>query len=433
MAAKKNKDEVLSATAKSKLLLDGSPDRKSRRDELLLSLNKIMKGRGQIKPASEYTQPYMTKRLPTGLLSLDIELRGGLPAGGISQIAGTKNSGKSYLYWQVVRQLQHILGDDMAVLLAMTEMRADRQQARLAGVKVALADLDIQSMELSRIQNGRPPFTNAELDDMRQQVGCIDEFHGESAEVLFDGIIKAVDADVYNVIVIDSFGSIMTAAEAEADSLDQKHYGGAAKITSEFLRKLTALLTMDNGYGKARDTCIIAVNQIRDAIGDMHKEFRSPGGRALEHAKFVDIFVQSGAAQGFEDSVYTSTGTKKRFVQTGKEINWRIEKGKAGIHEGGKGSYVYDFRINQADFYLDTLVAGVRSGVLEAAGAWIGIPDLNNPGSYIMRANGKEAFINELVKDSQTKTAVGDPNTYMNLIRNLAFKAHDININYAWK
>lgn len=434
MASKKKKTEEREApksAAKKSSPDEAPPSRQERAAAFMASFNKSMKGHGLVKSASEYTLPYMVRRLPTGLMSLDVELRGGFPAGGLSQIAGPKNSGKSYLTWQVIRQLQHMLGDSMMVLLAMTEMRADRAQGRLAGVQIALADEDIAEMEKARVAGGHPKFTKEEIASFKSQVGTISEMHGESGEILYDGILQAVEQDIYHLIVIDSFGSIMSELEAEAESMSDKTYAGASAVNTRFCRKLSALLAIDDEYGKARSTCIIGINQIRDNIGDPNKEWKTPGGRALEHAKFVDVWVQSGKQDGYEDKVYTTDGWKQRFIQTGKEVNWKIEKGKAGIHEGGKGSFIYDFRINAANFYRDTIVAGVRAGVIEQAGNWLGIKDPASDG-YIVRVNGREQFEERLAADAQAKAMAGDQNTLMNYIRNQAFHKLGIFISYDW-
>jgi RecA/RadA recombinase len=395
---------------------------------LMEFVNKKMKGRAQLKQASKYVLPFATKRLSTGLLNLDVALRGGFPAGGISQIVGPKNAGKTYLVWQVIRQMQFWKGEDCKVLLAMTEMRADRTQARSAGVEISLGDDDIEALNAARVEQGVPKFTKEEEKILRKEVGTILETHGDSAEDLFDVVLRAVDDNVFDLIVIDSFGSIMSKAEAESESLNEKTYGGAAKPITEFLRKLCSRLTMDDAEGKARDVCIIGINQVRDAIGQANVEFRSTGGRALEHAKFVDLFVSSGKQLGFEDQIYTSDGTKKRFVQTGKEVNWHIQKGKAGIHEGARGSYFFDFATGSANFYLDTLVAGVRHGVVEAAGAWLGIPNPEAPGKYLLRENGKEAFIKALADDAALRAQEGDVNSYMNYIRQMVFNKLGIHV-----
>lgn len=426
--AKQKKEEK-----KQKDTSGGAPTRDQRAAALIDTINKKLKGRAQIKAASEYSLPFMTKRLPTGLLSLDAELKGGFPAGGLSQVVGPKNSGKSWLAWQVIRQLQFYLGNKMKVLMAMTEMRADRMQARLAGVEVSLGDDDITKVDEGRVANGHPPLTDLEVATLKNEVGTIHELHGMSAEELYDGILMAVEQNVYHLIVIDSIGSVMSGAEAEAESLSDKTYGGAAAVNTQFLRKLCGLLTMDDQYGNVRDVCIIAINQVRDAIGDQYKEYKSPGGRALEHAKFVDILVSSGKQLGEYIPVYGVNGTEKKWVVHGKEVNWKIEKGKAGIHEGGRGSYVFDFRTGTADFYLDTLIMGVRHGIIEQSGAWLSITDPATPDTPVLKACGKDAFIHAMIEDSKAKAIAGDPNSYMNQIRSMVFRKENINIDYQWE
>jgi len=395
--------------------------------------NDKMKGHAQVKVASEYVLPFMTKRLPTGLLSLDVELGGGFPAGGISQIVGAKNAGKSYIAWQVARQQQFYKGDDFMCLLAMTEMRADRTQAKRAGVAISLGDDDIISLEKARVDQGLAKFSKEELSSLRHEVGTFHEVHATSAEKLFDVLLKAVADNAYHLVILDSFGSIMSAAESEVKTLNDKTYGGASGPISQFLKHLTSLLTMDDGTGNARDVCILGINQIRDAIGDPNLEYRSPGGKALEHAKFVDLLLRSGAAQGYEDSIYTSNGTKKRFIQTGKEVNWKIVKGKAGIHEGGTGSYIFDFRTAQGDFYTDTLVAGVRSGVITQSGAWLGLPNPTDPSKNLLYAQGKDKFLTALAEDAMKCAQEDRTDSLMNHIRNEVFKKHGIFINYDWE
>jgi len=438
MAARKNKKEVeqkqtAKAAARAAKKDSEQPSREERAAAFVATFNKSQQGHGMVKLASEYTLPYMTKRLPTGILSLDLELKGGFPAGGLSQIAGPKNAGKSFLYWQVIRQLQHFLGKKMMALLVMIEMRADRVQGRLAGVQIALADADIAIMNRGRIENGFPAFTKEEVASLRHEVGTIHEMHGESAEILYDGILQAVEDDIYHVIIIDSFGSIMSELEAESESTSDKQYGGSSGVNTKFCRKLSALLTIDDDYGNARSTCILGVNQIRDNFSDPNKEWRTPGGRALEHTKFIDLWVRSGKQLSEEKQTYTQEGWKKKWVQYGKEVNWNIEKGKAGIHEGAKGGYKYRFDINSVDFYDDSIVVGVQLGIIEQAGAWLGIRNPANPNEYLVRAQGKDAFTTALIDDARMKHAAGDPDSFMNYIRTQAFQKSGIFISYDWE
>lgn len=398
-------------------------------------INKKAKGRAVLMSASEYVLPYLTKRLPTGLLTLDIELRGGVPAGGISQVIGAKNAGKSWLAWQVIKQLQYMLGDDMMALLAMTEIPADRSQAKLAGVKISMGEEFIIETNKARAQSGQPLLTKEEKDKLVEEVGTIHELHALAAEDFYDVVLQAIEQNIYHVIVIDSIGNILSAAAAETESVHDKTYAGAAGPNTIFLQKMTNLLTMKDEYGKVRDTCIIGINQIRDNIKDPNKPYKAPGGRLLEHAKLLDVYIESGSMLGENQNVLkmTNEGLKQTqvFIPWGKQVNWKIEKGKAGMHEGGKGTYVYDFRLGNADFYTDTIIAGLTFGVIQGTG-WYNIPDPAHPGENLIRVQGRDNLIKALETDALAKAAAGDPNTVMNYIRVECFKRAGININYEW-
>ncbi len=411
------------------------PSRDERAAILMETINKKARGRAVLMPASEYVLPYLTKRLPTGLLTLDVALRGGFPAGGISQVAGKRNAGKSWISWQVIRQLQHMLGDRMKVLLAMTEIPADRDQARKAGVRISMGQYYIDETNRAKANAGYPPLTPEEVEELMDQVGTIDELHAFAAEDFYDVILRAIESNVYHLIVIDSIGNIMSAAAEENESVHDKTYAGAAGPNTQFLQHMTNLLTMKDEWGQVRDTCLIGINQIRDDMKNPEKK-KTPGGHALEHAKLVDIWVESGSQLGSEEKVLkmTNEGLKQgqQFVAYGKQVNWKIEKGKAGMHEGERGQYVYDFRIGNADFFTDTIIAGLTYGIIEGNGAWYNIPDPSNPGVNLIRVNGRDNLIQALARDSQEKAAAGDPKTLMNYIRSEAFRRNNININYEW-
>ena len=432
MAAKKKGEAEAAPKAAGGKKLVAPPSRNELAAALMEEFNKKMRGRAEICAASELSMPYITKRLPSGILTLDLELRGGFPSCGVSQLVGPKNAGKSYVYWQVIRQLQSILGKDMMALLAMNEMRADKTQGRLAGVKVALASEDIDALDAARQRNGWPKFSREERLEMQSEIGQIHETHAESAELLFDIVLSAVEQNIYHLIVVDSIAGLESEQESEQESMTEKVYGGAAKPITQFLRKLTSLFTIRNQHGKTRDTCVIVVNQVKDDIGDKTgKGYRTSGGHGLEHAKFVDVYISSGKMLGGHVPVYGPNGTSQKFVAFGKEVNWKIEKGKAGIHEGGRGSFNYIFERNGIDFYRDTLVAGVTNGVIETSGAWIGIPDPEHPGQYLMRAQGAEKFCAALEADVLESLA-NKEESFMDIIRDQCFKKNDINISYKW-
>lgn len=398
---------------------------------LMEDVNKKMKGRAILQQACDYILPFLTKRLPTGLINLDLALRGGFPSGGISQIAGRRNAGKTLIAWHVIRQLQYLLGDKMMVLLAMTELQADRSQARLAGVRIGIGKKEAQLLNAARKEKGEAPLTAKELTDLYPQVGVIHELHAESAEDFYDVILRAVDENMYHLIVIDSIGNILSNAENENESVHDKVYGGASAPNTTFIKKLTNLLTMPGENGEVRDTCVIGINQIRDNIKDPNGPPRSPGGNALEHAKLVDLFLESGSQIGDYQKVYTPDGVKSQWVVTGKEVNWKIVKGKAGIHDGARGKFVFQHSTDNIDFFLDAIVAGVTHNVIELSGAWYGLK--NDEGTdYLLRTHGKDAFIAALYEDSMKKAQAGEADSFMSIIMWRCYKKAGIEIDYAW-
>jgi RecA/RadA recombinase len=401
-----------------------------------------MGGRAELCLASDLSMPYITKRMPTGLLRLDLALRGGFPSAGISQIIGPKNAGKSMIYWYVIRMLQAILGQKMHVMMAMTEMRADRTQGRLCGVHVALSDEDIASMERARVRNGGPKYTAEERRAMKYEVGHIHEAHGMSGEDLYDVVLRAVEQRIYHLIIIDSFGNIMSGAESESESMHDKTYGGSAGVNTQFIHKLTNMLLMKTAEGETRDTCIIGINQIRDDIKNPHAPYKSSGGRALEHAKFVDLYLAGGKSTGKDYGMRTPSGLVQRHCQCSKEVNWEIKKGKAGISEGGKGNFEFVahkhdkenpstiYTVNNADFIQDTLEGGKLAGVVGQEGSWWSV--LDYAGNVVARAQGMDKMIDIIEQDLTAKQAAQDPNTLMRLIQTNAYRAMDINIDYNW-
>lgn len=418
-----------------------APSRAELSDALIEYVKAKMPGRAELVRASDLSLAYITKRLPTGLLDLDIALRGGFPAAGLSQIIGPKNAGKSWFYWQVIRMLQMILGPRTRVLLAMTEMRADRTQARLCGVQIALSDEDIESMERARIANGGVPFTPEERASFKNEVGTILEAHGMSAEDLYDIILRDVEARISHLIVIDSFGSIMSGAEAEAESMHDKTYGGSAGVNTQFLHKLTSMLLMRDKYGRTRDACIIGINQVRDDIKNPNAPYKAAGGKMLEHTKFVDLYVQSGKSLGKEYPLRTPSGTVQRHCMCSKEVNWEIKKGKAGIHEGARGTYQYEFHrhveaeygagiyeINNANFVLDALIAAQKLGVVRIAGSWVDVVDAD--GNVLAHKQGMPAMVTHLEQDMRDCYAAGT-NPLINQIRNACYRIANIEVDYS--
>jgi recombination protein RecA len=337
---------------------------------LMASINKQFDGKAVLRQGADISNVFMLRR-PTGILSLDLEIGGGLPAGGLTQIIGKFSAGKTYLTNRIMATAQETYGDQFAGAACMTEQRYDKWFAkRQCQFRLAYSDEEIAVLQHINRQNGNPEFTPENIAWFKDQVGQFTEAIGSTAEEILEIACQQVESNIFQVLHIDSFGALLTKAEAEAkDGLDQKHYGGAAGVVTAFMHRLHAALNLPDKYGRPNTTTVIGINQYRDNVGkdSQWRPMKVAGGNALAHGKLLDIHVEQGT------KIKHSLGGNE-FVYVGKEINWEITKGKAGCHDGGRGTYKfywgeqgYGFGV---DIYSDLLVAGLDSEVIQQSGAW---------------------------------------------------------------
>jgi len=405
--------------------------------------NEELKNRAQVMSADELNAVYLTRRVPTGILSVDAEIGGGFPCAAISQVIGRRNCGKTMLYLRAIAQLQKILGNKLSVLFAMTEMSIDISQARKCGVVIAFPEETIAEFSRAREIHNMPPFSAEELADMRKQIGSFHQVVAFSGEDLYQAVLNGVQENAYHLIAIDSIGNVMSAQESENESLHDKTRGGAAAVNTQFIHKLMPLLMTRAANGCVRDPCIIVVNQIRDDQKNPEADYKNTGGHALDHAKCLDIFLSYGQpiqADGSAKNIPTKGGSKTIRETYGKEVNWLIKKGKAGIHEGGRGSWLYYFSDDRSppwarddvDIYWDAANYAVRMGVIRQEGAWYTFDNPADPRNPLLKANGILNLSQELYDDEHARMAVGDSNTLMKRIREQCLLRKNINLTYEW-
>jgi len=187
--------------------------------------------------------------ISTGCLSIDIALGvGGLPRGRVVEIFGPEASGKTTLTLHAIAEVQKIGG---IAAFVDAEHALDPLYAKKIGVKID--DLLISQ-----------PDT------------------GEQALDIVDTLVRSNGVDI---IVIDSVAALTPKAEIEGDMGDH-HMGLQARLMSQALRKLTAIISKSN-------TVVIFLNQIRMKIGVF---FGNPetttGGMALKFYSSVRIEIR---------------------------------------------------------------------------------------------------------------------------------------------
>jgi len=204
-------------------------------------------GKGSIMKMGEYKTAIETT--PTGCVSLDLALGGGIPKGRIVEIFGPESSGKTTLTLHAIAGVQR-QGGQAAFIDA--EHALDPEYAQRIGV-------DLNSLLISQPDSGEQAL--------------------EIVETL-------VHSNALDVVVIDSVAALTPRAEIEGDMGDS-HMGLQARLMSQALRKLTGAINRSK-------TTVIFINQLRMKIGVM---FGNPetttGGNALKFYSSVRLDIRS--------------------------------------------------------------------------------------------------------------------------------------------
>jgi recombination protein RecA len=305
------------AKAKDKEMKDtGAVDGKVK--ALGLALDQIEKqfGKGSIMKLGESTHQQV-ECWPTGSLSLDIALGGGVPKGRVVEIYGPESSGKTTLTLHAIAEVQKA-GGTAAFIDA--EHALDPAYAKRIGV-------DVDNLLLSQPDNGEQAL--------------------EITETL-------VRSNAVDLIVVDSVAALVPRAEIEGE-MGEAQMGLQARLMSQALRKLTGVISRSNAT-------VIFINQLRMKIGVM---FGNPetttGGNALKFYASVrmDIRRVSQIKQGEE-----VIGNRTRVKVVKNKIAPPFRQAEFDI--------MYNEGISKSGDILDLAVA---HNIVDKSGAWFAYND----------------------------------------------------------
>ena len=271
-------------------------------------------GKGSVMKLGDSASSMNIEAVPTGSLSLDIALGiGGMPRGRIIEIYGPESSGKTTVALHVVAEVQKRGG--IAGFID-AEHALDPVYAKNIGV-------DIDNLYISQPDSGEQAL---EITETMVRSGAMD------------------------VLIIDSVAALVPKAEIDGEMGDS-HVGLHARLMSQALRKLTAVISKTN-------CVVIFINQLREKVGVM---FGNPetttGGRALKFYASVRVDIRRIGQIKDGDNI-SGNRTKIKVVKNKIAAPFRTAEFDIMYNEG----------VSKTGDVLDL---GVNYGILEKAGAFI--------------------------------------------------------------
>jgi len=246
---------------------------------------------------------------------------GGYPTGRIVEVFGPESSGKTTLALHAIAQAQRT-GGICAFIDA--EHALDPRYATKLGVNI---------------------------DDLIvSQPDC-----GEQALEIVEMLIRSGAVDV---VVVDSVAALVPRAELEGDMGDS-HMGLQARLMSQALRKLTAIVHKSNAV-------LIFINQVRQTINSgvmFGPKETTTGGKALKFYASVRLDVRRIAS------------LKKEDLHFGNRVSVKAVKNKvAPPFKSTEIDLLFDAGISKE---LDLLDAALQNDIVSKNGAWLAFEGKN--------------------------------------------------------
>ena len=316
-------------------------NRRAETDALIAEVNKVF-GEGVLKYASEIP---IFQRVSTGSLAFDLALGGGFPMNTWNEIIGLESHGKTVLALKTIAAAQ--LRDPLHMTLWIASEDFNKPWAQSLGCdtdRIILAETNIM----------------------------------EDAYAI---MIKALDKQTVDAIVLDSYPALVAKAEEDSSFMDVTVAVGA-RLTNKLMRVSTPSMRRKE---EERPCLCLIINQWRDRIVQMGDPRITPGGKGKNFSFFTRIDV---VRDGWIEA--------PSKAKVGQVIKIKTLKNKTAP----------PFRTAQTNFYFDNfspfctgdydIAAEVNNialtyGVVERRGAWYHFGD--------EKWNGKEAVMQALRED----------------------------------
>lgn len=284
-------------------------------------------GKGSVRRASDPS--LLVQRIPTGILSVDHLIGGGIARNRHTELYGSYSAGKTYTALRTIASAQRL-----GHRCAFVDVEGSFDPTFADHIGVNLGDLFIP-------------------DEME---------HGNAIVDYTEYLLRA---ELFDVVTLDSIAALLPKEEREASS-EKSTYGAAqAKLMSSALRKLTTA---------NKKTAIVWINQLRDSMS-MFVSSTTSGGRAMG--------FYAGARIELTRIEVIKRSMQKRNVKTGKSaaaevpvahrVLMKVEKDKTGgAKQHDTGTFVFDYEMKGIDEIEDLIYVGQELDLIRVKGdRWV--------------------------------------------------------------
>ncbi len=376
-------------------------------------INKSFKGTIVVSADNAHSHAFL--RRPCGVMQLDIDCGGGLPAASFNTLSGPNNAGKSTLMYCYFAEHQRLYGEDAYCALVVSEGVLDYTQARRCGWMIAYPDEMIESMRRERLENGRPDFTDEELAWLRYEVGVNRIVEGLStAEEMLDVTEEFLRSNLYGIVGLDSYEGLMPSAEASLDSLeDFPQQAARASVIGRFLQHYGPISRDPNHYTTFIMTCQIRFNRKKQESATFMQKYIKDWAEVVpdvvKHWRTIAVSIWGGEKHKDESKTKDKIRGEKPADDKGskevlgKEIKWEITKGKSGTHDNIIGSTPYWYDARCFDVQRTVVTAGLRYGVIREQDGLLTFYKNGTPHDYLCQIAGTDTFIQALREEPDTE------------------------------
>nr|DAV57977.1 MAG TPA: Protein recA [Caudoviricetes sp.] len=308
-------------------------------------------------------------RIPFSAPSMNYQTYGGLPRKRVIEFFGPESSGKTTSALDIVKNAQMVFEQEWEQKTEELKEKLENARASKAS-KTAIKELE---MQLDSLQE---PLKIVYLDlentldtEWAKKIGVdVDNIwivrpEMNSAEEILQYVLDIFETGEVGLVVLDSL-PYMVSQNLIDEELTKKAYAGISAPLTEFSRKVTPLLTRYNAI-------FLGINQIREDMNSQYNAYSTPGGKMWKHACAVRLKFRKGDYLDENGASLTRTARNP----AGNVVESFVEKTKAFKPDRKLVSYTLSYH-DGIQIENDLVDVAVEFGVIQKAGAWFSVVDL---------------------------------------------------------